>query len=170
MLMATFYLASSFIAMIQASWVPYVPSYDEDLKRMESNIKLNLEWKSMIDLWCGDWKALRFFYETFKIWSWVGYDFNISAILFWKFLNKVKKIDCIELHKWNFLKVDISKYDYIYVYLLSEYLEKIEDFVFKNMRDDAIIISNTFRFKNHEPYSVTKSEKWRDRILLYKKK
>ncbi|MDD2565383.1 MAG: class I SAM-dependent methyltransferase [Candidatus Gracilibacteria bacterium] len=166
---ATFYLLSGFIATIQASGVPYVPSYNEDLARMKEKLSLDLTGKTMIDLGCGDGKALRFFVKNFGIKSGVGYDFNLWAILYGKILNKFLKTNSIELHKGNFLKVDISKYDYIYVYLLSEYLEKIEDFVFSNMRDDAIVISNTFKFKNHTPYEVTKSDKGRDRILLYKK-
>jgi hypothetical protein len=168
MIGASFYLIGSFIAAIQASWVPYVPSYNEDLKRMKNLLKLK-KWKTMIDLWCWDGKALRYFSKEFSIFKWVWIDFNWPAILYGKFLNKVMKIDNVEIRKWNFLKEDISKYDYIYVYLLSEYLVKIEDFVFENMRDDAIIISNTFKFKNHEPYEVHKNEKWRDRILLYRK-
>lgn len=167
--LACFYLFGSFIATIQASWVPYVPSYNEDLARMKGKLKLDMKWKTMIDLGCWDGKALRFFIKEFSIKKWVWYDFNLPAILYGKLINKYKKIDNIELHKWNFLKVDISKYDIIYVYLLNEYLVKIEDFVFSNMRDDAIIVSNTFRFKKHEPYEVTKSDKWRDRILLYRK-
>lgn len=166
---ATYYLISSFIATIKASWVPYVPSYNEDLARMKEKIKLPLNWKTMIDLWCWDGKALRFFVKNFWIKKAVWYDFNSSALLFWKILNKIYKLDNIELNQWNFLKVDISDYDYIYVYLLTEYLEKIEDFVFSNMKDDAIIISNTFKFKKHTPYEVTTNEKGRDRILLYRK-
>lgn len=165
---ASFYLISSFIATIRASWVPYVPSYNEDLVRMKEKLKLEPA-KTMIDLWCWDGKALRFFAKNFWISKWVGYDFNYSAIIYGKIINQFLKIDNIELHKWNFLKIDISKFDYIYVYLLDTYLEKIEDFVFENMWDDAIIISNTFKFKKHTPYEVTTNEKGRDRILLYKK-
>lgn len=165
---ASFYLISSFIATIRASWVPYVPSYDEDLARMKEKLKLK-SGKTMIDLGCWDGKALRFFVKNFWISKWVGYDFNSSAIVYGKILNKFYKIDNIELHKWNFLKVDISNFDYIYVYLLPEYLEKIEDFVFSNMRDDAIIISNTFKFKKYTPYEVTTNEKGKERILLYRK-
>jgi hypothetical protein len=168
MLWACFYLIGSFIATFQASGVPYVPSYNEDLNRMKAFLKLK-KWKTMIDLWCWDWKALRFFSKEFAISKWVWIDFNLPAIIYWRLINKALKIDNVEIRRWNFLKEDISKYDYIYVYLLSEYLVKIEDFVFENMRDDAIIISNTFKFKNHEPYEVHMNDKWRDRILLYKK-
>ncbi len=168
MIWAAFYLIWSFIATFQASWVPYVPSYNQDLKRMKELLKLE-KWKTMIDLWCWDGKALRFFSVNFWISKWVGLDFNLPAILYWKFLNKFHNITNVEIRKWDFLKEDISKFDYVYVYLLAEYLEKIEDFVFENMRDDAIIISNTFKFKNHEPFLVHKNEKWRDRILLYRK-
>jgi SAM-dependent methyltransferase len=127
------------------------------------------EKKTMIDLGCGDGKALRFFVKNFWITNATGYDFNLPAILFGKLVNKRLKIDNITLKRGDFLKVDISKYDYVYLYLLTAYLEKIEDFVFENMWDDAIIISNTFRFKKHEPVEVIQNENGRDRILIYRK-
>lgn len=167
-LWASFYLLSSFMATIRASGVPYVPSYNEDLARMKTELKLE-PGKTMIDLWCWDGKALRFFIKNFWVTKWVWYDFNSSAIIFGKILNYLLKIDNLFLYNWDFLKADISKYDYIYVYLLDTCLEQIEDFVFENMRNDAIIISNTFKFKKHTPYEVTTNEKGRDRILLYRK-
>ena len=169
-ILASFYLVGSFFAAIKAKWVPYVPSYDEDLRRMKNELKLDLKWKTMIDLGCWDWKALRFFSKEFWIAKWIWYEFNVPAILFWKTINKIHHFDNIEIKKWDFTKADISSYDYIYIYLLSEYMALVEDFVFENMRDDAIIISNTFKFAKHTPFHVTKNEKWRDRILLYKKK
>lgn len=166
---ACYYLISSFVSTIRASWVPYVPSYNEDLERMKQKLELDLRWKTMIDLGCWDWKALRFFVKNFWVKKAVWYEFNWFAVRYGKLLNYFHKFNNIEIIKWNFLNADISNYDFIYVYLLTEYLEKIEDFVFDNMNENAIVISNTFKFKNHTPYLVTKNEKWRDRILLYKK-
>lgn len=168
MILAMYYLLGSFIAAYQAKWVPYVPSYNEDLARMKKELSLE-DWKTMIDLWCWDWKALRFFVKNFWIKKAVWYDFNQPAIIFWRFINWMGNIDNIELKRWDFTKVDISKYDYIYIYLLTEYMAVIEDFVFENMNENATIIANTFKFTKHAPFKVTKNDKWRDRILLYKK-
>lgn len=168
MIGASFYLAWSMWAMITTGWVPYVPSYDEDIKLMKEKLILE-KWKNMIDLGCWDGKALRFFVDNFWIVKWVWYDLNTPSIVFGKLINKIWKINNIELYKGDFLKVDISKFDYIYVYLLSECLEKIEDFVFSNMKDDAIIISNTFKFKKNTPFLVHQNKNWKDRVILYKK-
>jgi hypothetical protein len=59
-----FFLVGSIIADIQASGVPYVPSYTTDLQRMKEKLHLD-EKKTMIDLGCGDGKALRFFVKNF---------------------------------------------------------------------------------------------------------
>ena len=168
-IIASFYLIWSFIAAIQAKWVPYVPSYDEDLKRMKETLILKW-WKTMIDLWCWDWKALRFFVKEFWIEKAVWFDFNVPAIIFGKILNRIHWLsDKIELHVWDFTKAKIWGYDYIYIYLLSEYMAKVEDIIFEKMDNNSAIISNTFKFKNHTPYEIKHNETWRDRILLYSK-
>ncbi|MBP8017178.1 class I SAM-dependent methyltransferase [Candidatus Gracilibacteria bacterium] len=162
------YLIGSFISITFCRGVPYVPIYDEDIKLMKENLKL-IPGKTIIDLGCGDGKALRLFVKHLGIKKAVGYDINFAAIWFGKFINKIYKINNIELFHGNFLNISIEKYDYIYIYLLTEYMERIEDFVFKNMGDNTVIISNTFKFKNHKPFKIIQNKKGKDRILLYNK-
>lgn len=71
--------------------------------------------------------------------------------------------------KKDFLLADIHIYDYIYVYLLPMQMAAIEDWIFKTMKSDAIIISNSFQFAKHTPYEVIKDKNGKPSIFLYKK-
>ena len=145
---------------------PTISSFDKDLKIMK---KLKLEkWKKILDLWCANWKALRFFESEFSlIWEW--YDINFFAIKWWRILNKIRKSKT-KLFWKNFFESDVKKYDYIYIYLLPVQMESIEDWLFKNILKDTVIISNAFKFKKNLPFDVIKNDKWKEKIFLYKLK
>ncbi len=148
-LLVWFYFVS-FILSLSSSKVPYVWSFNRQLDILK---KLELEkWKTIIDLWCWDGKALRFFEKQFAL-KWVWYDINLFAIIYGKLLNKLYKSN-VQLIKENFIGKDIAWYDYIYLYLFPEFLEKIEDWIFENKKKDAIIISTAFTFKKHKPFKV----------------
>jgi len=62
----------------------------------------------------------------------------------------------------NFEKCNFNKYDAVIVYLMPKILAKLENKLFTQMPKNSIIISNTFKFKNHEP------EKIYNKLLLYR--
>jgi len=150
----------SFAKALFTTKVPYVWSFNRQLDILK---KLDLEkWKKIVDLGCGDGKALRFFEKQFWL-DWVGYDINSFAIVYGKLLNKIKKSN-VKLYKKNFLKIDnLQDYDYIYVYLFPEFMAKIEDWIFENKKPDTIIISNSFKFAKHQPFEIIDKK-----IYLYK--
>lgn len=144
---------------------PYIPSFDRQLKLMK---ELNLEsWTTMVDLGCWDGKALRFFSKEYGLKELDWFDINLYAVLKWRRINKRQKIHNIKLYKKNLFKVDLKKYDYIYVYLWSTQLEIMEDWIWENKKDTATIISNTFEFKKHKPITKIKNKKGIDTIFLY---
>ncbi len=149
----------SFIKALFITKVPYVWSFNRQLKIIK---QLDLtEWKKIVDLWCGDGKALRFFEKQFWL-KWVWYDINGFAILYGKLINKIKKSDII-LKKENFIWKNLKEFDYIYIYLFPEFMEKIEGWIFESKKRDTIIISNSFVFKKHEPFKIV----WK-KIYLYR--
>jgi len=146
---------------------PYVPSFDSHLRIMKQKLKL-LPWKKLIDLGCWDGKILRFFASNFwLICEW--YEINLSAIIYWKIINFFRRPINIKIYKQNFLKADLKKYDYVYLYLLTSQLAKIEDRIFQNIKKNTIIISNSFKFTNHQAFQTIKNDRWRDCIFLYRK-
>lgn len=135
---------------------------------MEQNLDLK-EGKRLVDLGCWDGKALRFFVKKFWV---IGfwYDINVFAITLGNILNRwfgFRKTVTIE--KKNFMDVKLSTFDYIYVYLLPVQLAFIENWVWKNMKKDAVIIANSFQFKKHIPFEVIKNKKGKPSVFLYKK-
>ena len=145
---------------------PYISTFNRHLdlmKQLDIKPKTNL-----VDLWCWNWKALRFFMTNFKLNEADGYDINRFAIYKWKLINKRQKHSNITLNRSDFSRADLKKYDYIYVYLRDTQLEDIEDWIWKEKKDWAIVISNTFQFKDHKSYKTIKNKQCRDTIFLYK--
>lgn len=147
---------------------PYVGTFGKEIRLMKENLRLE-KWKKLADLGCGDGKALRFFVKNFGI-QWCWYDINIFALLLGRIVNYFLGYGKhIQLITSDFMKIDLSTFDYVYVYLLPKQLAFIEGWLWKNSKKDAIIISNSFQFKNHAPFEVIKDKKGKWCIFLYKK-
>ena len=145
---------------------PYIPSFNRQLELMK---QLKLEKNAtIVDLGCWDGKALRFFSKEHNIKLCEWFDINPYAVLKWRFLNKHQGFTNINLYKKDLFKVDLKKYDYIYVYLWSTQMAVMEDWIRKEKNKDTVIISNSFQFKKHKPFKVYKNKQWVDTIFLYK--
>jgi len=144
----------------------YVPSFDRHIRLMKQ-LKLT-RGKKLVDLWCGDGKAMRFFAQQFGL-QCNGYELLSFPYHYGKLLNLLLWYPQIHLYKQNFLQADIHGYDYIYVYLLPEQMAAIEDWIFSHIKKDAIIISNSFQFAVHKPYKNIKNTKGKPSIFLYKR-
>lgn len=163
----SFALISWLISLVRTKWVPYVPSPNIYLNLIKDFVKIKPNSK-MVDLGCWDWKALRFFAKNYwTIWDW--YEIDIYSTTLGRLINKIFKIKNVNINVANFFKADLSKYDYVYVYLLPDLLANIESRVFENIKDDTIIISSGFEFALHKPFETLKDPKWKDRVYLYKK-
>lgn len=158
------YMIYSFINSSRLA--PYVPSPTRDLENIIWNFEM-AKWKHLVDLWCGDGKALRFFQKNFGV-KCDGFDINIFPLRYGRMINKMSWYKNINLNWKNFLKVDLGKYDYVYLYLLPEQLADIEEWIFWNIKISTIVVTNTFRFKDKVPFEIIKNKKGKDRIFLYK--
>jgi len=133
---------------------------------MKEQLKLKT-WAKIVDLWCGDGKALRFFCKEFGVQG-RGYDINPFVIWYGKLLNWLLWYTAISLIRADFKKAQLARYDYVYLYLWPEQLVAIEDWVFSHMRKDTLLISNSFTFKHHTPYQVFVDKKGKEIIRLYR--
>ena len=145
----------------------YVPSFNRHIRLMKNNLTL-ISWKRLVDLWCGDGKAMRFFAETFWL-QCDGYELQRFPYLYGKLINFVLWYTKLNLYKQNFSQANLKRYDYIYTYLLPTQMAEIEPRIFKNMNSTSILISNSFQFALHQPYKVIKDKKGKPSIFLYKK-
>lgn len=146
----------------------YVPSFNRHIKLMKDNLKLT-SWKNLIDLGCWDGKAMRFFSREFGLIC-DGYELQRFPYVYGRFLNRILWYPYLHLYRKDFFQADLVRYPYIYVYLLPGQMAEIESWIFERMHPHAIIISNSFQFKVHEPYEVIKDAKGKPSIFLYKKK
>ena len=145
---------------------PYISTFNRHIELMKQlDIK---DGSNLVDLWCGDGKALRFFVTNFKIKKADWYDINRYAIFKGKLINKKEKIKNINLYLWDLTSCNIKNYDYIYLYLRDTQLEIIEDWVRQDKKSTSIIISNSFQFKKHKPFKTIKNKQGIDTIFLYK--
>ncbi|MFA7298888.1 MAG: hypothetical protein WC010_04565 [Candidatus Absconditabacterales bacterium] len=145
----------------------YVPSFDRHIKLMKNNLKL-VRGKRLVDLGCGDGKAMRFFTKTFGLHC-DGYELQRFPYLYGKLINYVLGYTKLKIYKQDFSQTNLKRYDYIYIYLLPIQMAAIEPRIFKNMNPNSIIISNSFQFVIHKPYKIIKDKKGKPSIFLYKK-
>lgn len=146
--------------------VPQVSTFKSDFKILEEWLKrYDLKWKKIIDLWSWIWKAIRFFEKKFKMKA-TWYEIDLSNTLIAKVLNKIFSSKS-KVIKWNYFKADLYKFDYIYVYLFPELMEKVEEKIWKDAKKGTIIFVNAFKFKKHQPIDIF-YKNWKEKILVYK--
>jgi hypothetical protein len=68
--------------------------------------------------------------------------YTISQVA--KFLTKSQ----VEFRYQNLFKADLSDADYIFCYLITKQMDKLEVKLQKELKPGALVISNTFKFKN----------------------
>lgn len=144
----------------------YAPSFTKHLQLMKKGLPL-IAGKTLLDLGCGDGKALRFFSRHYGV-KCQWYDISSFAILYGKVINRIQWYKMKLLLK-DFKYAPIGNVDYIYLYLFPEQLALIEDWLFSWVKEWTILISTTFHFRKHSPFDTIKDRKGQDRIFLYKK-
>lgn len=148
------YLLSLIIGLIWARGVPFVSLSKKQLRAVDKNIKLK-PGDRVVDLGCGDARVLRMF-EKQGVKDLTGYEINFWAYLLAKIKNKLLKSKSKVYFK-NFKKVDLSKYNVIFCYLLDNYLNSLKEKFDKELKPGTKIISHSFSIKNwHKPEKIGK--------------
>jgi|GEM_PF-1351758 len=147
---------------------PYVGSFARQLIVMQNQLKLKPGGR-LVDLGCGDGKAMRFFLKNFALGQIDGYEINMFAIWLAKLINVFVKPKHLKIYRKDFSVAKLENYDYVYVYLLPAQLARIEDWLFEKISPDAVIIANSFQFAKHKPYEILKTGKGKNMIFLYMK-
>ena len=146
--------------------VPQVATFNSDSELLKQILKkYNLKWKKIIDLWCWRWKMLRFFEKNFKMKT-TWYEIDLLNIITAKIFNIIFKSKS-HVIKWDYIKADIKKYDFIYLYLFPEIIENIENKIYSEAKKWTTIIVNAFKFKNHKPTKIYFKE-WKEKFFIYK--
>ncbi len=147
---------------------PYVWSYFSHKKILKWYGELVAN-KTVIDLGCGDGEMLRFF--TKRLWAKKGiwYEIRHLPIRLSKIFNRVYSTPQCSVISWDFTYARIDEADIIYLFLWQSVVDSLEVTIFERCKDDVVIITNTFHFKNLKPYEIVHDKRWNAVICFYKK-
>jgi len=145
--------------------VPQVSTFKSDFEVLRKGLaKYDLKWKKIIDLGSWIWKWIRFFEREFGMKA-TWCEIDLSNTLIAKFLNKIFSSKS-KVIKWNYFKVDLKKYDFIYVYLFPELMEKVEEKIWSDSKKWTIIFVNAFKFNKHKPIDIF-YKNGKEKIFVY---
>jgi len=146
--------------------VPFVSLSHKKIDKILGFIKLDSD-KVLYDLGCGDARFLIKSYHKYHV-SGVGYELNSWALLRARINIYLHKAD-VAVYNNNFLKIDLSLADYIFVYLIPEAMAKLEKKLVNESRQPRMIISYGFCFPNLKPVRIFYTEDRHDlgRVYIY---
>lgn len=150
---------------------PYIRTGKKLIERVIAEIDFQ-DNANVYELGSGDGRFLRALAKKKNIQA-TGYEnfilpYVISKIF--KFFTKTK----VKILYQDFLKADLSQADYVFCYLIDKQMDKLQEKLQKELKPGALIISNTFKFKNWplEREIVLDSKKkyhLSNKIFLYRK-
>ncbi|QQG43897.1 MAG: methyltransferase domain-containing protein [Candidatus Roizmanbacteria bacterium] len=143
------YTLSLFWSSIMGS--PYVPTKKKELINFlkEARIKKG---QIFLELGCGDGRVVKTAVKEYAA-KGIGIDINPTLIFWAKFIAKLTKVSGIEFKVQNIFKTDVSKADFIYLFLMPKLLEKLKTKFEEESKKNAVIISHGFKILGWEKYN-----------------
>lgn len=149
---------------------PYVRSRKKFINKVLQEINFK-EDSLVFDLGCGNAKFLITLLKQKKVKA-IGYEyFIIPFIIAWARSLFYKNL---KVYHQDFFYADLSRADYVFCYLVPEQMDRLEEKLQKELKPGAIVISNTFSFKNWQKEKLimldqTKKHGLSNRIYIYRK-
>jgi hypothetical protein len=150
---------------------PYVPS----AKKLINKILAEIDFKEnslVYELGCGDARFLRALVAKKNVQA-IGYEYFIIPFLAARLYNffQGKKV---KVYYKDFFKANLSDADYLFCFLLSKEMEHLEEKLQQELKSGAMVISNTFQFKNWQPEKIivldnNKKAGLNNKIYIYRK-
>lgn len=137
---------------------PYVPTS----RKLPLEILKEVKFKRnglFIELGSGDGRIVRTAVKNYPLRG-IGVDINWLLVIWSRFLSRLdgtdKKINFIT---GNILKADLTKADYLYLFLFPVLIEKLIPNFDRQLKRGAIIISHGFAVKGYEKKLIKKVER-----------
>lgn len=134
---------------------PYVPTNKKLILEILREIKFKKNCL-FIELGSGDGRIIRTAVKNYTV-KGLAVDVNYLLIIWSKFLSKFdgtrSKIDFINK---NILSVDLTKANYIYIFLFPALIEKLLPKFIKELKKGTFIISHGFPIKGYEKKLIKK--------------
>lgn len=146
------------------SGVPFVDSEKKVIEKIKKEVRFKSD-SILLDLGCGSGKAIYSLAKENPQTKFIGYELNPILVL----LAKIKRyLPNVSYHCKNFFKADISKADYIFVFLFPELMDKLLPKFQKELKSGTLVITNSFCFRNGpEPIKKIESEKSLESLYIY---
>lgn len=148
-LLGAIVLLFGFVVFIGA---PYVPTRTQDVPHIFEQIALPKHAK-VVDLGAGDGKLLVFAAQ--KGYQVVGYEINPILWLICKW--RLRAYTNADVLLKSFWQADMSQADMVYTFLVSKYMNKLEDKLTKEMPPGSWLVSNVFELNYKKPHHTCHS-------------
>jgi len=158
---------ATFVGLLRAKWVPFVPLNQKQLALVQKYVKLE-ENDCVVDLGCGDGRVLRLF-ENQGVRKVEGYEINFWAYLKAQVINSLVKSHARVIYK-NFNKLNLEKYNVVFCYLLESCLSNLRQKFDKELKPGTKVISFAFPIKEWrkpEIICTNENKKNLNRIFIY---
>ena len=151
---------------------PYVGTSKKIIRKILTEIKFE-DNAAVCELGCGNAKFLRAIAKSNKVRA-IGYEYSLilylQAIFFNFFANRK-----IQAYLQDFFKADLSRADYVFCFLMPEEMARLENKLKRELKPNALVISNSFPFKKWQPEKVIELDKNKknslnNRLYLYRQK
>ena len=117
------------------------------------------------DLGCGSGSLLIPLAKKYPSVKFVGYEYDWFAFSIAKL--KTFYIPNLVVYKRNFLKEDLSEYDLVLGYWISGLVDKLGNKLNKELKKDAVIISEIFEVPVLKPIKVIESSLFLKKLNVY---
>lgn len=127
---------------------PYVATQSKRILEILENAHLK-KGKLFIELGSGDGRVVRKVVKKYQV-KGIGIDIN-PLLVFWSSL--LSNLDSsqpksIVFQRKNIFDVDLTKADYVYIFLMPKLIEELTPKLDKELKKGAIVISHGFPFKS----------------------
>ena len=130
---------------------PYVPTKNKLALEILKEVRFKKN-GLFVELGSGDGRIVRTAVKNYPI-KGIAVDINGLLIIWSKFLSKIdgtySRIDFITK---NILKVNLTKADYVYLFLFPALIKKLIPNFNRDLKKGTIIITQTYHFSNWKPY------------------
>ncbi|MFW5703357.1 MAG: class I SAM-dependent methyltransferase [Patescibacteria group bacterium] len=127
---------------------PYVPTKMREVHTILSLTDLK-KGQRFVDIGCGDGRVVR---EAVIRYGVEGYGVDINPILIQQARKKAHGVTNLLFDVQDVRTMSFSGYDIIYIYMLPQFIQLIQDRLFTEARDDCLIISHWFKLQGWEDY------------------
>jgi len=150
---------------------PYVPSGKKLINKILAEIDFK-ENSRVYELGCGDARFLRALVGKKNIQA-IGYEYFIIPFMVARLYNFLQG-NKIKVYYKDFFKVNLADADFIFCFLLTKEMENLEEKLKKELKSGAMVISNTFQFKDWPPaktiiLDTNKKSGLNNKIYIYRK-